>query len=45
MAMIYLSEETLKELDDDIEKHNKTNPPTDRSGYLSYLLQQNKKRK
>lgn len=45
MAMLYLNDEILAELDEQIETHNEKNPPTDRSGYLSYLLEQNKKRK
>lgn len=43
MATIYLTDETLEELDQQIAEYNNNNPPTDRSGYVTHLLKQKKK--
>lgn len=38
MANIYITEETLLLLDEAVEKYNEKNAPTDRSGYIKYML-------
>ena len=38
MANIYITDETLQLLDEAVEKYNEKNAPTDRSGYIKYML-------